>query len=211
MLAAFPRKRSKKAVTTVRSRPASNSELWFGDYPIPHRRGSFWPGAETRLRNPPADGRLQTLVGPGTAETVRGQSGAGEKPAGKRLASDKRHRADTNLKTKGLLPHDGGKERGPDIVWTVGGLRTERLCCPLHFEGCLCPATFVKFPFGRDICVTRFFQHHLNFCTSLVWLRKSAISLCVSDLLTVWLLSPLTRSEAKKIYLTCRHYVSCFD
>ncbi len=112
MLAAFPRKRSKKAVTTVRSRPASNCELWFGDYPIPHRRGSFWPGAETRLRNPPVDGRLQTLVEPGIAETVRGQSGAGEKPAGKRLASDKRHRADTNLKAKGLLPQDRGEGAG---------------------------------------------------------------------------------------------------
>ena len=99
-------------MTTVRSRPASNCELWFGDYPIPHRRGSFWPGVETRLRNPPVDGRLQTLVEPGIAETVRGQSGAGEKPAGKRLASDKRHRADTNLKAKGLLPQDRGEGAG---------------------------------------------------------------------------------------------------
>ncbi len=112
ILAAFPGKRSKKAVTTVRSGPASNCELWFGDYPIPHRRGSFWPGAETRLRNPPVDGRLQTLVEPGIAETVRGQSGAGEKPAGKRLASDKRHRADTNLKAKSLLPQDRGEGAG---------------------------------------------------------------------------------------------------
>ena len=42
--------------------------------------------------------------------------GAGAKPAGKRLATDKRHRVDTDLKLKGLPPHDGGKERGPGIA-----------------------------------------------------------------------------------------------
>jgi len=44
-----------------------------------------------------------------------GQGRAGEKPAGKRLASDTRHRVDTDLKPKGLPPHDGGKERGSGI------------------------------------------------------------------------------------------------
>lgn len=38
--------------------------------------------------------------------------GAGEKPAGKRLASEKRHRADTDQEAKGLPPQVGGKERG---------------------------------------------------------------------------------------------------
>lgn len=42
--------------------------------------------------------------------------GAGEKPAGKRLASVKRHRADTDQEAKGLPPHDGGKERGPEFA-----------------------------------------------------------------------------------------------
>jgi len=47
---------------------------------------------------------------------VNGHGGVGAKPAGKRLATEKRHRVDTDLEAKGLPPHDGGKVRGPDIV-----------------------------------------------------------------------------------------------
>lgn len=42
--------------------------------------------------------------------------GAGEKPAGERLATEKRQRVDTDQEAKGLPPRDGGEERGPDIV-----------------------------------------------------------------------------------------------
>lgn len=52
----------------------------------------------------------------GDRASRNGGCGAGEKPAGKRLATDKRHRADTDQEAKGLPPQDGGKERGPDIV-----------------------------------------------------------------------------------------------
>lgn len=51
----------------------------------------------------------------GDRASCNGWRGAGEKPAGKRLAIDKRHRVDTD-QTKGLPLQDGGKERGPDIV-----------------------------------------------------------------------------------------------
>lgn len=47
---------------------------------------------------------------------MRDRGGAGEKPAGKRLATDKWHRVDTSQEAKGLPLQDGGKERGPGIV-----------------------------------------------------------------------------------------------
>ena len=49
--------------------------------------------------------------GPKSAE-----GGAGEKPAGERLATEKRQRVDTDQEAKGLPPRDGGEERGPDIA-----------------------------------------------------------------------------------------------
>lgn len=54
--------------------------------------------------------------GSGTARDTFVMSGAGAKPAGKRLATDKRHRVDMDQGVKGLPLQVGGKERGPDIV-----------------------------------------------------------------------------------------------
>jgi hypothetical protein len=77
--------------------------------------------------------------------------GAGEKPAGKRLATEKRRRMDTGLQAKGLPPHDGGKERGPAIVWSIFsidagkkrrpndrmcGVVSENAVCLLHLQQC---------------------------------------------------------------------------
>lgn len=57
------------------------------------------------------------VVDRGLQGRTAARSRAGEKPAGKRLATDKRHRVDTDQGAKGLPPQAGGKERGPDIVW----------------------------------------------------------------------------------------------
>lgn len=97
---------------TLAGYPVTNDGKRSGDHPTPRRRGSFWPGAETRQRNPP-NGKIEAKArcdGPGTALAGDGQGGAGAKPAGKRLATEKRHRVDTDLEAKGLPPHDGGKD-----------------------------------------------------------------------------------------------------
>lgn len=56
---------------------------------------------------------IVTDRGPRRSRAAKG--GAGEKPAGKRLASDIRHRVDTAKEATDLPPHVGGKERVAEL------------------------------------------------------------------------------------------------
>lgn len=59
---------------------------------------------------------LGSVTDRGPHRRIAAKGGAGSKPAGKRLATVNRHRAETDQEAKGLLLCIGGKERGPDIA-----------------------------------------------------------------------------------------------
>lgn len=65
--------------------------------------------------------KLQTgsLTDRGPHRRIAAKGGLSERLRGKRLATDNRHRADTDQEAKGLPLHDGGKERGPGIALRI--------------------------------------------------------------------------------------------
>ena len=75
------------------------------------------------VRTPDPHAGAVTDRGPHRSKAAKGGSGA--KPEGKRLATEKRHRADTEQAAKGLPLQGGGKERVAELCLERGkdGLR----------------------------------------------------------------------------------------
>ena len=82
-----------------------------------HSPGNSPGPAGTRLRLAPA---TCATPNPPTGNTRIGdrEGGAGVRPAGRRLATDKRHRADTEREATGL-PRDGGRSGWRYYAWTT--------------------------------------------------------------------------------------------
>ena len=106
-----------KTVATVCRFPDLKAEMIRG---LPHPERKPAPSRPAQKRDdyiPPAgehaDNRMVTDRGPHQGKAAKG--GLSETLRGKRLATDKRHRADTDQAAKGLPLCSGGKVRGPGL------------------------------------------------------------------------------------------------
>jgi hypothetical protein len=114
-----PRSGYTRMVATVCLRTGFQARDKVRGLPHPPRRiDSFWTGAATRRRNPPA-GEVEAKPrrdGSGTAQAQGGLAPGGRKAAGKRLSTEQRHRVDTDQEAKGLPPRGPGGRSGGRLL-----------------------------------------------------------------------------------------------
>lgn len=102
--------------------PRSKTCYDLGQSPIPCWIGSYWANTEARQQNPPegldpcrTGSRVYRGLSPGGLKSTW-QDGSGEKPEGKRLATDKRHRVDTDQEGRAFPRMSGGRSGWQDSV-----------------------------------------------------------------------------------------------